>query len=92
MNSLMALLRVLFFSPLAFIWENVYKIRRFAYQLGIFNSSEFKVPIISVGNISFGGTGKTPFTMWLAKHFNELNLRTMILMMACDSDSYSDID
>jgi len=37
------------------------------YELGILKSYEFGVKIISVGNTSMGGSGKTPLVLWLAK-------------------------
>ena len=36
-------------------------------------------PVISVGNITWGGVGKTPFVEWLIKHFLEIGLRPAIL-------------
>ena len=66
--------------PISFLWEWVYIIRRFAYKFGIFKQFNFKVPIISIGNITFGGTGKTPFTLWMADHFDQLGKETSILM------------
>jgi len=38
-----------------------------------------KVPIISVGNLSTGGTGKTPFTMYIAKMLIENNIKPAII-------------
>jgi len=55
-------------------------VRRSFYLFGIFKQHEFKVPIISVGNLTFGGTGKTPFTMYLSKYFIEKKKRVLILM------------
>lgn len=65
--------------PFAFIWEWVYIFRRFLFKYGFFKQSSFRVPIISVGNLTFGGAGKTPFTIWLGKYIQEKNLKTTIL-------------
>ena len=74
------------FTPLSFSWEMLYRFRRFAYNYGIFQQLEVKVPIISVGNITFGGTGKTPFTLWLANYLYSKNKKTMILTRGYKGD------
>lgn len=70
----------IFLTPIAFLWESVYFIRRAFYDYGIFKQASFEVPIISIGNLSFGGTGKTPFTLWLATYLQQKQNRVMILM------------
>ena len=40
-------------------------IRRLLYRLGILESTQLPVPVVIVGNISVGGTGKTPLTIFL---------------------------
>lgn len=40
--------------------------RRSLYHVGLIKSHRFHVPLIIVGNITVGGTGKTPFVIWLA--------------------------
>jgi tetraacyldisaccharide 4'-kinase len=43
------------------------KIRHILFDNGFFKSRKFEIPIISIGNISVGGTGKTPHTEFLIK-------------------------
>lgn len=52
--------------PLAYIFSDVVRLRRFLYRHGILKSYSLPVPAIVVGNITVGGTGKTPLIIWLA--------------------------
>ena len=74
------LLKRIFYSPLSWIWESVYFFRRACYDYGILRQRSFQVPVISIGNLTFGGTGKTPFTLWLAEYLHKKNKKVMILM------------
>lgn len=52
--------------PLALIWGIITGIRNFLYNSGLLKSVEFNLPVICVGNITVGGTGKTPHTEYIA--------------------------
>ena len=47
------------------------KIRHFLYDRGIYRSTEYPVPVICVGNITVGGTGKTPHTEMIIRMVQE---------------------
>lgn len=51
--------------PVSLIYGLVTRIRNFFYDSGIFASASFDIPVICVGNITIGGTGKTPHTEYL---------------------------
>ncbi|MBT7611198.1 MAG: tetraacyldisaccharide 4'-kinase [Bacteriovoracaceae bacterium] len=65
--------------PFSLIWDAIHRIRRHFYFYGVFRQNHFEVPIISIGNLSFGGTGKTPFTLWMSKYLDEIGMKVMIL-------------
>lgn len=73
------MIKNIFMRPLSSVWETSYKIRRSLYEYGFLKKDYFKVPIISIGNITFGGTGKTPLTIWLVKKLETYDLETTIL-------------
>jgi len=53
--------------PLSLLFAILAGIRRVFYRQGIYRSEKLPVPIIVVGNITVGGSGKTPLTLWLAQ-------------------------
>lgn len=73
----MILLRKILF-PLAFLYWLITFIRNWLYDKGIFKSSSFDIPIIAVGNLSVGGTGKTPQIEYLIRLLSD-NFKVAVL-------------
>lgn len=66
--------------PVSWVFFIVTLVRRKLYQFKILKSIHFKVPVIVVGNLTVGGTGKTPLVIYLAKLFAEKGLKAGIVM------------
>jgi tetraacyldisaccharide 4'-kinase len=52
--------------PFGFFFSDVVKFRKFLYRIGVLKKHTLPIPVIVVGNITVGGTGKTPLVIWLA--------------------------
>lgn len=62
----MKFLRIILY-PFAQLYGLLVAFRNKCYDLGIFSSTEFNLPVISVGNLTLGGTGKTPHIEYIIR-------------------------
>ena len=54
--------------PFSILYDGITSLRNWAFDTGILDQKEFDIPIIVVGNLSTGGTGKTPMIEYLIDH------------------------
>jgi len=65
--------------PLSFLYGLVMRARKGLYRAGLKPSYRASVPVISVGNIVIGGTGKTPMVDFLIRHISGLGVRCAVV-------------
>ena len=53
--------------------------RRFAYRAGLRRVDRLPVPVVMIGNLVAGGTGKTPLVLWLADRLRSRGYRPAIV-------------
>jgi tetraacyldisaccharide 4'-kinase len=66
--------------PLSWLYCAVVRLRRVAYRRGLLQSRRLPVPVIVVGNLTVGGTGKTPLVIWLADFLGRQGYRPGIVI------------
>ena len=70
-------------APLLYLGAYLYgtgtKIRNTCYQKGVLRTRRLPCSVVSIGNITLGGTGKTPMSIYVASAFREMGLRVAIL-------------
>jgi len=66
-------------APLAWLYGLVVAARRAAYACGLIRTQRAAKPVIVVGNLTVGGTGKTPLVAWLAEQLSLSGLRVGIV-------------
>ncbi len=64
---------------ITYTYENLAILRRKLYRNKILKADKFDIPVISIGNLSVGGTGKTPVTIATAKKFQEFGYKVCVL-------------
>lgn len=72
-------LRNLFLSILTQIYKWIIRIRNFAYDYHLIKKVHVNCPVISIGNITVGGTGKTPVTSLVLNYLLNQNLRVALI-------------
>lgn len=65
--------------PLSWLYRLVLTCRRFLFAAGILAACRPAAPVIVVGNLTVGGTGKTPLIIWLARYLQALAFKPGII-------------
>jgi len=67
----------LLLRPFSLLYGSVMRVRNFFYDKGIFHVARFDLPVIAVGNLTVGGTGKTPHVEYLLRLLNQYKVATL---------------
>lgn len=67
------------FMPLSMLYDDAIRFRTFLYRIGIKKKTKLAVPVVIVGNITVGGTGKTPLILWMARFLKEQGYKPGII-------------
>jgi tetraacyldisaccharide 4'-kinase len=55
--------------PASGLWRGAMAVRGLAYRRGWFQVHDLPLPSVAVGNLTVGGSGKTPVAIWIARHY-----------------------
>ena len=74
------------FVPAEALYRRAVILRNHCYDLGFLPETESGIPIISVGNLTVGGTGKTPVASWLIDRLTTMGHRPALVTRGYGSD------
>jgi len=73
-------------APAEGLYRVVVAARGKLYDAGIFHAEDFSVPVLSIGNLSVGGTGKTPVAAWFASRLAAKGVKPGIVLRGYGGD------
>lgn len=73
-------------SPFEALFRFAVRVRGALYDRGSLRAVESSLPIISIGNLSVGGTGKTPFTAWVARELASAGASPAVILRGYGGD------
>jgi tetraacyldisaccharide 4'-kinase len=73
-------------SPIALVYRGAVAIRGWMYDSGLFPAEKFSAAVVSVGNLSVGGTGKTPVAAWIAHALAQKGIKPGIVLRGYGGD------
>ncbi|MBL8961857.1 MAG: tetraacyldisaccharide 4'-kinase [Gemmatimonadetes bacterium] len=73
-------------SPLAAAWWAASKVRNLVYDVGLAPMGRSGIPVVSVGNVTVGGTGKTPVAAWIAHALSQRGMAPGIVLRGYGQD------
>lgn len=66
--------------PLSWLFRWLCALRRWLYRVGVLRATRFAIPVIVVGNIAVGGTGKTPLVIALCRYLSQQGYRPAVIL------------
>lgn len=72
--------------PASGLWRGAMAARELAYDRGWFGVQDLPLPSVAVGNLTVGGSGKTPVAIWIARHYVSQGLVPGILLRGYGGD------
>lgn len=72
--------------PASGLWQAGMAVRSMAYRRGWLATHELPMPSVAIGNLSVGGSGKTPLAGWVASHYVSAGFRPGILLRGVGGD------
>ncbi len=73
--------------PLALVYRAVMALRAALYRIGVLGRTRLRVPVVIVGNITAGGTGKTPLVRWIVERLEASGRRPGVVSRSYAAES-----
>ncbi|AAZ19165.1 lipid-A-disaccharide kinase [Psychrobacter arcticus 273-4] len=73
--------------PVSWLYSLLMILRRQAYKAGIFSSYRAPIPVMVIGNITVGGSGKTPLIIALVRHLQQQGIKVGVISRGYGGDS-----
>ncbi|HET6681384.1 MAG TPA: tetraacyldisaccharide 4'-kinase, partial [Gemmatimonadaceae bacterium] len=73
-------------TPLSWMFGAIVRVRAWLYDAGLLRATAVSIPIVSIGNLTVGGTGKTPVASWLAGRLRARGARPAIVLRGYGDD------